>query len=37
LRVEVREERARGRVRARGDHHGGSRGDHRGRLDPPVV
>ena len=37
LRVEVRDERARGRVRARGRHHGGARGDHRGRLDPPVV
>jgi hypothetical protein len=37
LRVEVRDERARGRVRARGRHHGGARGDHRGRLDPPVA
>ena len=31
LRVEVREERARRRVRARGCHHGRARGDHRGR------
>ena len=37
LRVEVRDERARGRVRARGRHHGGARSDHRGRLDPPVA